>query len=177
MRSLAALTAWARREADAYRGDAHRPLGGYLAVLGWYAGGTGAGAVWAAVRRRGRPGGIQFAPWDVVQMAVATHKLSRMIAKDAVLSPLRAPFTRYQGLSAPGELAEEVRGDGWRHSVGELLTCPMCLGQWVATGLGIGMLTAPRAARVALAIMTAVAGADFLQHGYVRLQQSTEQQG
>jgi hypothetical protein len=179
MRPLAALSTFARREADTYRGGAQRPLGGYLGLLGVYAGATGAGAMWAAVRRRGRPGDVrrEFAPWDVAQMAVATHKLSRMIAKDPVVSPVRAPFTRYQGLSAPGELAEEVRGDGWRHSVGELLTCPMCLAQWVATGLGLGLLIAPRTTRVTLATFTAVAGADFLQHAYVRLQQSTEQQG
>ncbi|HET8590717.1 MAG TPA: DUF1360 domain-containing protein, partial [Nakamurella sp.] len=77
----------------------------------------------------------------------------------------------------PGELAEEVRGEGWRHSVGELLTCPMSLAQWVATGFGLGLLIAPRSTRVALATMTAVAGADFLQHAYVRLQQATEQDG
>ncbi|MFD7922153.1 DUF1360 domain-containing protein [Streptomyces sp. NPDC059740] len=43
-------------------------------------------------------------------LAAATHKLSRLVAKDPITSPLRAPFTRYQGTSAPSELAEEVRG-------------------------------------------------------------------
>jgi hypothetical protein len=178
-RPLAAVGAWARRQADGYRGGADRPLGGYLGLLAAYAGGTGAGAVWAARRGRRRTAAVrrEVAPWDVAMLAMATHKLSRIIAKDPVTSPLRAPFTRYQGLSAPGERAEEVRGEGWRHSVGELLTCPMCLAQWVATGFGLGLLIAPRSTRVALATMTAVAGADFLQHAYVRLQQATEQDG
>jgi hypothetical protein len=28
--------------------------------------------------------------------------------------------------------------------MGELLTCPFCLGQWVATGLIFGLVLAPR---------------------------------
>lgn len=181
----AAVQRWTHRQAQEYRHGAERPLAGYLGVLGVYAGGTGAAALLAARRTArselGRAGRRdlrhEFDPWVAAQLALATHKLSRMITKDPVTSPLRAPFTSYQGTSAPGELAEEVRGHGWRHSVGELLTCPMCLAQWVATGLSLGLLIAPRTTRVAMATLSAVAGADFLQHAYVRLQQSTEQGG
>jgi hypothetical protein len=91
-----------------------------------------------------------------------------------VTSPLRAPFTTYRGLSAPSELAESVRGHGLSHSVGELLTCPMCLAQWVATGFTLGLALAPVPTRTALSIFTGVAGADFLQHVYVKLQQATD---
>jgi hypothetical protein len=111
----------------------------------------------------------------VAQLSIATHKVSRLIAKDPVTSPLRAPFTRYEGVSAPSELREEVRGHGLRHSVGEMLTCPMCLAQWVATGFSIGLVFAPGLVRQVLATFTAVAGADFLQHAYVKLQQATEE--
>jgi hypothetical protein len=71
-----------------------------------------------------------------VQLAITTHKLIRIIAKEPVTSPLRAPFARYDGLSAAGELSEEVAGHGLSHAVGELLTCPMCFAQWVATNFG-----------------------------------------
>jgi hypothetical protein len=107
-------------------------------------------------------------------LGIATHKASRTIAKDAVTSPLRAPFTTFEGSSAPGELHEEVRGDGIQHSAGELLSCPMCLAQWVATGLSLGLVFAPTATRLAMSTLTAVAASDFLQHLYVRLQQATE---
>jgi hypothetical protein len=96
-----------------------------------------------------------------------------MIAKDPVTSPFRAPFTAFEEASAPGELHEEVRGHGLQHSVGELLTCPMCLAQWVATGFTLGLVFAPGPVRLALSTFTAVAGADFLQHAYVALQQAT----
>ena len=46
---------------------------------------------------------------------MATHKLSRIIAKDPVTSPLRAPFTTFEGTSGPAELAEEPSsGQGLR---------------------------------------------------------------
>ena len=166
------LRGWAHRQAGAYRRGEDRPLGGYLGLLGMYGGSTVAAAGAARLLRRRAPNGIS--PWDVAQMAVATHRLSRTIAKDPVTSPLRAPFTRYEGLSAPAELGEDVRGHGLRHSAGELLTCPMCLSQWVATAFCAGLVLAPVTTRLALATFTAVAGADFLQHVYVRAQRATD---
>src|SRR4051812_43457434 len=134
-----------RRQATQYRNGEDRPLGGYLALATVYLGGTAAGA--AAIKALGRPVPDELSPWDVAQLAVATHKLARLVAKDPVTSPLRAPFTEFHGTSAPSELAEEVRGHGLQHSIGELLTCPMCLGQWVATGFTLGLCLAPRATR------------------------------
>jgi hypothetical protein len=167
---------WSHRQAMEYSDGADRPLGGYLALMSIYSTATlGAAGLARALRR---PAPERLSPWDVAQLGVATHKLSRLVTKDPVTSPLRAPFTRYTGLSAPGELEEEVRAkDGLSHSVGELLTCPMCFAQWVATALCAGLVIAPRTTRLALATFTAVAGADFLQHVYVALQQTTEEQG
>lgn len=167
-----ALRGWARKQQVEYAGDNERPLGGYVALMSAYAAGTAAAA--GVARAAGRSAPQQIGVWDVAQLTLATHKISRLIAKDPVTSPIRAPFTRYDGRSAAGELSEQVRGEGLRHSVGELLTCPMCLGQWVATGLVVGLTLAPRLTRPVLATFTAVAGADFLHHAYAGLQQATE---
>jgi hypothetical protein len=169
--SLKKLRAWPERQAAAYRGDAERPLGGYLTLSTAYL--VGAVSAYLTARRAGRAAPA-LSPWDVTQLSVATHKLSRMLAKDPIASPIRAPFTAYEGVSAPSELHEEVRGHGLQHSIGELLTCPMCLAQWVATGFSMGLIVAPTATRLALSTFTAVAGADFLQHVYVKLQEATE---
>jgi hypothetical protein len=169
--TLTGLRSWTQQQAETYRNGNDRPLAGYLKLMSVYATGT-LGAVLAA-RKAGRVP-ARLSPWDVAQLAVATHKVSRLIAKDPVTSPLRAPFTTYEGLSAPSELEEEVRGHGLQHSVGELLTCPMCLAQWVATGFSVGLVFAPGPVRLAMSTFTAVAGADFLQHAYVKLQQATE---
>src|SRR4051794_28700891 len=63
---------------------------------------------------------------DLILVGVATHKLSRVITKDAVTSPIRAPFARYQEDLGYGEVNETARGSGLRASIGELLTCNYC---------------------------------------------------
>lgn len=145
----------------AYAGDADRPLGGYAVILGGYAGFVGAltGIGW--LRGKRLPGKVGIG--DAVLLSVATHKLSRLIAKDALLSPVRAAFTRYEEPAGEGELNESVRGHGIRHAIGELISCPFCLGVWVATGLVGGLALAPRLARTVELIMTAVAASDALQ--------------
>ncbi|MCF3179126.1 DUF1360 domain-containing protein [Streptomyces polychromogenes] len=148
------------REARAYAGDADRPLAAYTGLMGLHAGTVLGIAAAARALRRPLP---QPGPWDVVLNAVATHQLSRLITKDPVTSPLRAPFTRFEGTSGPAELKEEVRGTGARKALGELLTCPFCTGLWVATGITAGTLLAPRPTRLATATLAALAAADFLQ--------------
>lgn len=166
------LAARIRREADIYRDGNDRPLGGYLKLMSVYATGTVTAGIAAWATKRPIP---RLSPWETAQLTVATHRLARTISKDPVTSPLRAPFTVYEGASGPSELHEEVRGHGLRHSIGELLTCPLCLAQWVATGFTYGMIFAPTPTRVAMQVFTAVAGADFMQHAYVYLQQATDQ--
>lgn len=166
------LTRWGHRQAEAYRHGEDRPLGGYLKLLGVYGGGVVGTAVFG--RLLGRQVPEKVGPLDLVLLSVATHRLARTIAKDPVTSPIRAPFTRYEGPSTGEEISESVRGHGLRHSAGELLACPMCLAQWVATGFAAGLVFAPRQTRLAMATLSAVAGADFLQYLYALLQQKTD---
>jgi Protein of unknown function (DUF1360) len=166
------IRAWATRQAETYRHGEDRPLGGYLAVMSAYSAGTAAVAGVAKLLGREGP---EPSPWDLVLMALCTQKVSRLVAKDPITSPVRAPFTSYRGLSAPGELAEEVRGHGLQHSLGELLTCPMCVSQWAATALSVGLVVRPRLTRRVMATFAAVGGADLLQHAYVALQQLSEE--
>jgi len=170
---ITGIRGWLRAQGAAYRGDAKdRPLAGYLTLISVY--GAGTVATGLVAKRLGRRAPDRLGAWDVAQMAVATHRLARTISKDPVTSPLRAPFTTFAGTSAPGELKEEVRGHGLKHSAGELISCPMCLGQWVATAFCLGLVVAPKLTRLTMSTFTAVAGADFLQHLYVYLQQATE---
>src|SRR4051812_25150509 len=132
--------------------------------------GSGVVAATALGRLTGRRLPETVSPWDLTMMTVATHRIARTVAKDPVTSPIRAPFTQYDGLSAPSELKEQVRThEGLQHSLGELLTCPMCLAQWVATALAAGLVFSPRYTRLVMATFTAVAGADFLQYFYAAM--------
>src|SRR5207244_11720732 len=117
-------------------------------------------ATGAAATRDDRP--ERCPPVDLVLLGVATHKYSRLLAKDRVTSFLRAPFVRYEGEAGPSELSEAPRGQGLRRAVGELVNCPFCLGMWVASGLGLGFVAAPRVTRFVAGVGTALAVADFL---------------
>lgn len=162
----------ARSTRTEYAQGEDRPLGGYLGAMGVY-GATYAGVA-AVARARGHRLPERLSWSDIALLTVATHKLSRMIAKDTITSPIRAPFTRYEGVSGPAELSEEVRGTGVRHAVGELLTCPFCLAVWTATGFTAGFVVAPRATRLAATVLTAVTGADTLQLVYAKAEQSAD---
>jgi hypothetical protein len=163
---MTSLSEKAARVARAYAPHEHRPLGGYLAAMGTF--GALAASLAAAVKITGRPVPDRPAVADVVLLSVATHKLSRLIAKDSVTSPLRAPFTSYSESAGAAELNEEVRdsGSSVRHGIGELVTCPFCLAVWVATGLTGGLVLAPRLTRLAATALTATAVSDFLQMAY-----------
>ncbi len=158
-----------RRSAAGYAPGQGRPLRGYLATLGAYVG--LAGGLTGLARLTGRTPPDRLATQDLVLISIATHKVIRMLAKDAVTSPLRAPFTRYEGPSGDAELGEQVRGTGLRHSIGELVSCPFCLSVWVATGFTAGLVFAPRFTRLVAATFTAVAVSDALQLGYAAAQQ------
>lgn len=147
-----------------YQHGEERPLLGYAVVLGGYGGVVGALA--AVGRLTGRRLPERFSLGDTVLVSIATHKGSRLLAKDSVTSPLRAPFTRYEEPAGDGEVNESVRGHGVQHAAGELLTCPFCLGVWIATGLTAGMVFAPRFTRAVATVLTAVAVSDVLQLGY-----------
>ena len=152
-----------------YEGDANRPLGGYLGVLAGYAATLGGFA--ALLRATGRRLPERFDTHDLALMAVATHKLARLLAKDPVTSPLRAPFTRYAGTAGPSELQEEVRAEGSAKALGELLTCPFCVGHWVATGFAFGLVLAPRPTRLLASVFSTLAASDMLQYLYSAMQE------
>jgi hypothetical protein len=158
----------------AYAPHEHRPLDGYVAAMGAF--GVLAAALGAAAKVTGRPVPERPATADVVLISIATHKLSRLLAKDSVTSPLRAPFTRYTEPGGAAEVNEEVRdqGSSVRHAIGELITCPFCLAMWVATGLTGGLVLAPRLTRLTATALTATAASDFLQMAYSKAKESAE---
>jgi hypothetical protein len=146
---------------DAYSPEEPKPLGGYaILTLGFTAlVGTLFAARWRS--RRGLPDQIPLQ--DIALLGVGTFKLSRLITKDKVTSWVRSPFTRYEGSGAPSEVKETPRGDGLRAAVGELLTCPYCAGQRVATVLLAAYLWQPRLTRTAASSLAIVTAADYLQ--------------
>jgi hypothetical protein len=159
------MTQFLESTVQEYQGEHDRPLNTYVRIMSVYAGVVGTAVAAAALTGRRAPDRVGL--MDLGLMAACTHKVARLLAKDPVTSPLRAPFTRYEGVSGPSELKEEPR-----NTVGELLSCPFCIAQWAATGYAIGLVFAPRVTRLAGAAMTAVAASDWLQLAYAKLMKS-----
>jgi hypothetical protein len=153
----------ARRALPSIDGDDPRPLTGYAALLALY--GAVVGLSTLGLRRRRRQARSMSA-MDVGLMALATAHLSRLITKDSVTSVLRAPFARFEAPAGEGEVNEEAVGSGLRHAVGELLTCPFCAAQWVATALVAGRLSAPNLTAAVVTVSAVARLSDFVQLAY-----------
>jgi hypothetical protein len=164
-----------RRIRDAYAGDDNRPLRGYLVVMAAYGGLVSSLFAWGKATGARLP--ERFGAGDTILLSIATHKASRLLAKDPVTSPLRAPFTRFEGSAGESELMESVRGHGLQHAAGELVSCPFCLALWTATALTGGMVFAPRLTRLTATVLTVIAVSDTLQIGYDGAKQALHQAG
>ncbi len=151
------------RDAE-YTGD--DALRGYLGVIGLF-NAVVVAFVWLSGLVR-RPIPVRVPLQDVLLIGVATHKLSRLVAKAEVTAPLRAPFTEFEEKGGPAEVEERPEGTGLRRAIGKLLTCPYCLDVWVAALFHFSLVLRPAPARLAGSILASVAVADFLQAAYVR---------
>jgi len=162
--SVDALTREARDAFESYAEPQERPPFRTYAALATVFNAGFAGALMGAKRSRRLPERIETR--DVLLLGTASHKLSRLVAKDKVTAFLRAPFTEYQGRGGPAEVEERARGEGARRAIGELLICPYCLGLWASGAFHVGLLYAPRTTRVVASTLTALTVSDFLQIAY-----------
>jgi hypothetical protein len=137
--------------------DDEHPLPEYAAV---------AAAFWAlfaafvATRRDRLPERIPTA--DLAGIALSTYKLSRLITKEDVTAFVRAPVTEDPEGKRP-------KRTGMARVLGELVTCPYCIGLWVASGLTYGHVLAPRETRFLTTVFGSYAVTDFLHAAFVRL--------
>ena len=143
-------------------------LAEYAALLGFYVASV-AVLTGAAIEQKRFP--KRFSLLDLALLGTATHKLSRIIAKDRITGILRAPFVSYIRSAGAGEVEEEPRGRGMQHGIGQLISCPYCMAPWCATALAFGLVFAPRVTRFFAGILASVAASDFLQRAYLKLKQ------
>ncbi len=154
----------------------------YLGLMSCFAGGL---ILYGAARRR-RDHVERPLSWsDLLLLGVATHKISRIIAEDRVTSPLRAPFqdadqeaplsARQASPSAHLERSSARQEthpvwQGFRSSVGELLTCPYCLAPWVSLTLHWTHCRFPQSSRAVSSIFAVVSVSDFINRAYGRIE-------
>lgn len=161
------LTELPKRAARGYDPDHDVNLRGFAGSMSVYT--AGVAALLAALRASDRELPEAYSVKDVAIGALATHKFSRLIAKGAVTSPLRAPFTEFEEAAGSSEHNDRPRGHGVRHTIGELLTCPFCMDVWIGTAYVVGLVAAPRLTRTWAAVFGVVGGSDLLQQAYARI--------
>ena len=143
-----------------------RPLGGYAALVGLFTVGLSSALTSTVVKDEDE---IPELSWsDLILLGIATHKLTRIVAKDLVTSPFRAPFVKFKESAGAGEVEEEARGEGLQEAIGDLITCPYCMAPWVASTLVFAHCHAPRVTRLICAIFSLTAASDFLNQLYAK---------
>jgi hypothetical protein len=139
--------------------DREPPYEAYAAIVGAFL--TGLGVV-AALARRSPPA----TALDLVALSAATFKASRTLSRERVASFVRQPFV--EGEANRGE-DERPAGEGFQRTIGELVTCPRCIGTWSAAALASTQMLTPRFGRALTWTLAAGAANDFLQAGFTAL--------
>jgi hypothetical protein len=147
-----------------YAPDEDIPVRSYGVLMSAFLALAGAFGAWFKGSGRAMPDRIDAG--DLALLTIASHKASRMISRDRVTTPIRAPFTRYDDRAGPGEVSEQPRGTGLRRAIGELLVCPYCLGMWTSAALAAGLLVFPRFTRWVSSVFAIFFGSELLQIAY-----------
>ncbi len=126
----------------------------YLTLMGGMAG------LFGAISATGGPKGrrLEFSPFDVALLGLATYRAGRVIALDQVTEPLRAPFAE------SGDEGTRPKGSGVQRAFGELVSCPTCIGTWIAAGMTYGLQVAPAPTRAFMVFMSASGIAEILDY-------------
>ncbi len=142
----------------------------YAALVGLFNAGLAAFLFW----QWRAPLQEEFSTGDLLLFGLATQKASRVLARDRVTQPLRAPFTAFEKPAGSGEVDEKARGRGLRKAIGQLVICPYCLGIWVASAFIYGFNLSPRLTRIVAGIFAVSSVSDLAQHAYSKVKEATE---
>ena len=85
-----------------------------------------------------------------------------MVAYDRVMEPFRAPFTITVPDKSGAGKTVIARGSGIRCSIGQLISCPICIGTWIAAILIYALYAFPGPAHVFILIAAVIGSAELL---------------
>jgi hypothetical protein len=129
-----------------------------LSLIGLFFTLLGLFSKWSAARNEN----LEIRPFDLLLLGLSAFRTGHIIAYERVAEPLREPFTE----TVPDEYGASetvvAEGAGVRFALGELLSCPICVGTWAAAALVYGLHLAPRPTRVFLTIMSATGVAELV---------------
>ena len=105
---------------------------------------------------------VKLSALDLILLGLATFRLGYLVAYDHVFEPMRAPFA----VTVPDETGVgetvEARGTGVQRALGQLVSCPICSGTWIAALLVYGLVLFPGPTRLFLWMIAAVGLAQII---------------
>lgn len=128
-----------------------------LALMGLFAGLV---AAFAPGRRTQHP--LDLSSLDFTMLGLATFRMGRLTAYDEVTEPIREPFAETVEDPSGAGMTTEPQGTGVRRVLGELVTCPICVGTWAAAAMVYGLRVAPAPTLLFMAIMSAAGATEVL---------------
>lgn len=105
---------------------------------------------------------LDLPPADLFLLATSTLRLGRLAAYDRVFEPIRAPFAETRPDDYGASQTTAPKGHGARRSLGELLSCPICAGTWIAAGLVYSLHLFPGPTRLFMTIMSTIGLGEML---------------
>src|SRR5262245_32755738 len=113
--------------------------------------------------QRGTHRKLELKPYELAMLGFSVYRLGRLVAYDTVMESFRSFFARtVPDPSGAGETVEPKKQSGVQEALGELVSCPICTGTWIAAGLVYGLALAPGPMRVLIYIMSAMGISELL---------------
>jgi hypothetical protein len=103
-------------------------------------------------------------PGELPVLGLATFTVAKALSKEKIGTWVREPL-----VEPTPDGGRRPKGRGFRHTLGELVTCTRCLGTWSSLAI-VGLRVArPREGRAVATILAAAGVNDFLQAGFTAL--------
>lgn len=99
---------------------------------------------------------------DLGLFGLATFRLGRLAAYDRVMEPVRSLVAQTVPDPTGAGDTVEPKGEGLQQALGQLVSCPICAGTWIASGLMYIYIWFPAPVQIFLWVTAAVGLAEFL---------------
>jgi hypothetical protein len=103
----------------------------------------------------------QLKPFDLVLLSLSTYRLGRLVSYDKVFEPIRSVVTETTLDETGAGNTVEPKGRGAQRSLGEMISCPICSGTWIAAGLVYGLQILPNPTRLFLWMSSTIGAAEL----------------
>jgi hypothetical protein len=107
--------------------------------------------------------------YDFILMVLASFRFTRLVVYDTITNFMRAPFHNSVEETLPDGTSEtyiEIKGDGIKYWIGELLSCHWCIGIWSSIIIYTNYLLFPIYAIPVITIL-AIAGCASIIQSYI----------